>query len=514
MSHRKLGKPGAVLPRSPSQGNHPVKRSTLRYSLPLVWIAMPAGKPSSQPSSNHAGSDHSHSKSRTKTSRPRRHSHGKLTPHDHSDASNLKIPKHAIFTADDSEGHELKDDQGRGLYRLDEGSQIWRTFDGTVIYWEVHQLTYKELSEAIWNWAERGLEPTQKLYIASLRPPHGGHRSGLLDFFCSHRQKLVRDHIQRIYSDLYLILRTWTELKDYLEQLNDKNAVQESSQTLKKIENRLTFHLMVALREYCGLPLDPKHPDKPSWPVSSGLDEKQETIRLKSAALISSTKDNSGSADSSSNISENSKTSRGRSTPRRQDSETKALCCHCHQILDEDKKTDREVIQSKDNANLLSLPRPYKSPSSSSTHDHEKSESSRTHSDTSRSSSRNNKSDTERRSHSRSRKENQRTRSKSKTRKESEHKSREHKSPDQAQVHKGKHSGSGPSTQGLQQPHTSKVTRTRRHSNDHNVKGKKKSHDDDHESSDDSSLISFDSTQFSNTLGMIFHHCSMNEEHK
>ncbi|POW08764.1 hypothetical protein PSTT_07291 [Puccinia striiformis] len=465
------------------------------------WIAMPAGKPSSQPSSNHAGSDHSHSKSRTKTSRPRRHSHGKLTPHDHSDASNLKIPKHAIFTADDSEGHELKDDQGRGLYRLDEGSQIWRTFDGTVIYWEVHQLTYKELSEAIWNWAERGLEPTQKLYIASLRPPHGGHRSGLLDFFCSHRQKLVRDHIQRIYSDLYLILRTWTELKDYLEQLNDKNAVQESSQTLKKIENRLTFHLMVALREYCGLPLDPKHPDKPSWPVSSGLDEKQETIRLKSAALISSTKDNSGSADSSSNISENSKTSRGRSTPRRQDSETKALCCHCHQILDEDKKTDHEVYQSKDNATC------YLYPGHTNHHHHHPLMIMR--------------------------KANLRgltlilqdlqvviinrilsgevileVAKKTNEPEESEHKSREHKSPDQAQVHKGKHSGSGPSTQGLQQPHTSKVTRTRRHSNDHNVKGKKKSHDDDHESSDDSSLISFDSTQFSNTLGMIFHHCS------
>jgi hypothetical protein len=30
--------------------------------------------------------------------------------------------------------------------------------------------------------------------MASLRAPHGGHRSGLMDFFFSHRQKLVHDH--------------------------------------------------------------------------------------------------------------------------------------------------------------------------------------------------------------------------------------------------------------------------------------------------------------------------------
>ncbi|POW18783.1 hypothetical protein PSHT_05384 [Puccinia striiformis] len=437
---------------------------------------------------------------------------GSLLPHDHSDASNLKIPKHAIFTADDSKGHDLKDDQGRGLYRLDEGSQIWRTFDGTVIYWEVHQLTYKELSEAIWNWAERGLEPTQKLYIASLRPPHGGHRSGLLDFFCFSSSEAYSENLQA---------------QGLSRATQRQKRRTRSSQTLKKIENRLTFHLMVALREYCGLPLDPKHPDKPSWPVSSGLDEKQETIRLKSAALISSTKDNSGSADSSSNISENSKTSRGSSTPRRQDSETKALCCHCHQILDENKTTDHEVVQSKDNANLLSLPRPYKSPSSSSTHDHEKSESSRTHSDTSRSSSRNNKSDTERRSHSRVAKKINEPEVNLKLERRVNINRGNINHPIKLKFMKESildldlllRACSNPTPRkSLVKTHLNSVFcllmliphphRTRRHSHDHNVKGKKKNHDDDHESSDDSSLISFDSTQFSNTLGMIFHHCS------
>ncbi|OAV92637.1 hypothetical protein PTTG_27577 [Puccinia triticina 1-1 BBBD Race 1] len=355
---------------------------------------MPSGKSSSNSSSNHPGSKHSHSKPskhhEDKKSGHRRHSHGKLVPTSHS-GGKIELAEHTGSISHRYQKSESKDDHRQELYQLDEGSQIWRTSDGTVMYWEVHKLSYEELSEAIWNWAERGLEPTQKLYMASLRPPHAGHRSGLLDFFCSHRQKLVRDHIQRIYSDLYLILRTWTELKQYLEQLSEKNVPQESSQTLQKIENRLTFHLMVALREYGGLPLDAKHPDKPSWP-SSG-DKNLKTTRLEPAALAST----SNSTFTPSIHSEKS-SERGKNT------DSKAICCHCHQILDH-----KETEETLKHSTKLSIP------ASASTR---KEESSNSRSQTSRSSSR--KADNHR-GQSKSRKGDE-PRSKSRSRKERENK--------------------------------------------------------------------------------------------
>ncbi|KAA1065255.1 hypothetical protein PGT21_033431 [Puccinia graminis f. sp. tritici] len=415
---------------------------------------MPSSKSSSKSTSNHPGSDHSNSKPSKhqvdkNSHRHRRHSHGEHVLTTHSD-DNLELPEHTNSTSQHSQKSKSKDDHGQELYRLDEGSQIWRTYDGSVIYWEVHKLTYQELSEAIWNWAERGLEPTQKLYMASLRPPHGGHRSGLLDFFCSHRQKLVRDHIQRIYSDLYLILRTWTELKHYLQQLNEKNSPQERSQTLKKIENRLTFHLMVALREYCGLPLDPKHPDKPSWPATG--DKDLPTTRLEPGALASAT--NSVSAPSIKSE---------KSSPRTHDFDTKAICCHCHQILDH---TETEETLKQDTK--LSIP-----PSGSTS----KQESSRSRSQTSRSSSR--KAD----NHSKSRKVNEH-RSKSRSRKD-----RENKPEDK-------------DSKGKDTPHSSHDLANKNSKSTRSRHSEEKSNDD----SEYSSLISFDSTQFSNAFGMIFHH--------
>jgi hypothetical protein len=191
--------------------------------------------------------------------------------------------------------------------------------------------------------------------------------------------------------DLYLILRTWTELKHYLQQLNEKDCPQERSRTLKKIENRLTFHLMVALREYCGLPLDPKHPDKPSWPATG--DKDPATTRLEPGALASASNSVSASGIKSE-----------KSSPRTHDFDTKAICCHCHQILD-----PRETEETLKQDTKLSIP-----PSGSTS----KQESSRSHSRTSRSSSR--KAENHR-SQSKSRKVNEH-RSKSRSRKDRENK--------------------------------------------------------------------------------------------
>lgn len=154
----------------------------------------------------------------------------------------------------------------------------------------------------------------------------------------------VYDYLWHIVpGDLYLILRTWTELKDCLSQLKAKGARQSGSHRLQKIENRLTFHLMVALREYCGLPLDPKRPDKPSWPPPGGDDDGHGksmllgAARLESDALLASsppsalTASAAKSSDAASSLGDIKK---GNLPPRHFGENTRAICCHCRQILD------------------------------------------------------------------------------------------------------------------------------------------------------------------------------------
>ncbi|MBW0473189.1 hypothetical protein O181_012904 [Austropuccinia psidii MF-1] len=215
---------------------------------------------------------------------------------------------------------ETRETQGEKLYRLDPDSELWRTADGSKIYWEVHLLTFKELSGALWNWSERGLDQTQKLYTANLHPPHSGHRLGVLDLFSNHRQKLVRDHLQRIYSDLYHILINWHQLIDYLCVLDAKGRPHDASKSLKKMENRLTFHFMIAIREYGGLPLDPKHPDCASWPGKQSASLRSDKLVLDALVAVSKATDGEGGN------SETGSSFRG--------SPSQVLCSHCHEVLE------------------------------------------------------------------------------------------------------------------------------------------------------------------------------------
>lgn len=156
--------------------------------------SMPSSKSSS---SKYQGSDRSHPNSSKHPLRDKnsghRHEHREEKQAGSRRDQELEAMRMTHHASEESGG--LENWSGEELYRLDEGSQIWRTADGCVIYWEVHRLTYQQLSEAIWDWAEHGLQQTQKLYLANItRTPHGGHRPALLDFFCPHRNKLVHDH--------------------------------------------------------------------------------------------------------------------------------------------------------------------------------------------------------------------------------------------------------------------------------------------------------------------------------
>lgn len=482
-----------------------------------LWVIMTSHEIDSNSSLSSLGSVHSSKKSEKSNSplgseRTSRKSHGEPgsssqskkhhsdahVPHRQQHTSTSKALYRQQLEAHKSCSHGAGCEKPPGryeseedLYRLDEGSKLWRTYDGSVIYWEIHKLTYTELSEALWSWAEEGLDQAQKLCLANLRPPHAGHRLGLLDFFCPHRTKLIRDHIRRIYSDLYLILRTWAELKHYIDQLGQNSAPQANSKTLKKIENRLTFYFMVAFREYSGLPLDPKHPDKPSWPARSEKNFDSQPLESEALAYTHNARPTSNASVKSS------------STGR--ESGSKAICSHCHQILEAE--TNQQTVERVAKPFETSLITCNQSELS------ECSEGYTIHTLSSRPSESSAQKEKQNRSGSQTSEglsttsnqreilENSRTgRSPehSHTGGSARHKSKRHEHKSSPAKEKGKKSTSNPSSHSDRLSSSAAMTRKTSHSHG---KESGKSKDD----TDNESLIKFDPAEFSNMFGAVFH---------
>ncbi|EGG06971.1 uncharacterized protein MELLADRAFT_106281 [Melampsora larici-populina 98AG31] len=154
------------------------------------------------------------------------------------------------------------------LRKLDRAGDLWRTREGIVIYWHGYKLQYQDLMDGIWKWSASGGEHARKklvTYIQHERKPKHEKRVGLSDFVCQYRHKLLDEHIQRIYGDLYLIGVSWKEMIDFLARPRSSSSAYH--QKLGQLESKLRFYLMISLREYNGLPLDPSRPGEASWPI-------------------------------------------------------------------------------------------------------------------------------------------------------------------------------------------------------------------------------------------------------
>ncbi|KAH9815383.1 hypothetical protein DFH28DRAFT_260362 [Melampsora americana] len=159
------------------------------------------------------------------------------------------------------------------LRRLDRAGDLWRTRDGNVIYWHGYKLQYEELMKGIWNWSVSGGKHARKKLVTHIQheqKPKHEKRVGLSDFVCQYRHKLLDEHIQRIYGDLYLIGVSWKEMIDFLARPRSSSSAYR--QKLGQLENKLRFYLMISLREYNGLPLDPSKPGGASWPIWDSTD--------------------------------------------------------------------------------------------------------------------------------------------------------------------------------------------------------------------------------------------------
>ncbi|KAI8452741.1 hypothetical protein BY996DRAFT_3076941 [Phakopsora pachyrhizi] len=213
------------------------------------------------------------------------------------------------------------------LVRLDRDSELWRSPHCSSIYWRGNKLTFKEISSSLWAWSQNGIENARRKSFSQFHPPHSGHRAGMLDIFSPHRQKLANENVRRIYNDLYQILNTWNEMGILVNSSKKEELyTTEGKKQLRRIQNLLDFHIMIALREYGGLPLNPNKPDQASWPPPKKSKQSQSDTSNKKAEIISSPKSTpSVEIKNKSIIEHNLKT---KETPEKQQ-----ICRHCHQVL-------------------------------------------------------------------------------------------------------------------------------------------------------------------------------------
>lgn len=73
--------------------------------------------------------------------------------------------------------------------------------------------------------------------------------------------------------DLYQITTSWSELLEFLAKPKIDSSSSGYHQKLSELENKLRFFLMISIREYRGLPLDPNRPGTATWPSPDSSDE-------------------------------------------------------------------------------------------------------------------------------------------------------------------------------------------------------------------------------------------------
>ncbi|KAG0148925.1 hypothetical protein CROQUDRAFT_89753 [Cronartium quercuum f. sp. fusiforme G11] len=210
-----------------------------------------------------------------------------MTGNDHSTTRRGSLDSHSKM--DPNRSPSSSNDYNSGnpvLRRLDNAGDLWRTRDGNVIYWHGHKLHYDDLSSGVWAWSASGGEHARKKLVTEIsheKKPKHEKRVGLSDFVSPYRHKLLDEHtdnshlidnertlytqIQRTYGDLYLIATSWKEVINFLQRPQPGPSSSGYHQKLGELESKLRFYIMVSLREYDGLPLDPSRPGRASWPT-------------------------------------------------------------------------------------------------------------------------------------------------------------------------------------------------------------------------------------------------------